>query len=128
MAISPSQKKAVAKYNAANYDRVELRLPKGRKSQVDRRAQEVGETINGYVNNLIRDDMGISKNEWGGDLKMKTLAQLRRVLKENGYTLCKRDRGQDSWMIVITENNGCAAGGDRGLTMEEVSEWVDEMT
>ena len=31
MAISEAQRRAVAKYNAANYERVELRLKKGKK-------------------------------------------------------------------------------------------------
>ena len=31
LAISDAQRRAVAKYNAANYDRVELRLEKGKK-------------------------------------------------------------------------------------------------
>lgn len=128
MAIRSSQQKAVAKYNGANYDRVELRLPKGRKAEVERHAQEVGETINGYVNNLIRDDMGISENDWGYDVNMKTLNQLRRVLKDHGYELRKRDRGQDSWIIADPQNNSVVAGGGVvGLTMDEVSEWVDDM-
>ena len=58
MAISKAQRKAVAKYNAANYDRVELRLPKGRKAVVEARAKALGGSINSYINGLIEADIG----------------------------------------------------------------------
>ena len=64
MAISESQRKAVAKYNAANYDRVELRLPKGKKEVVQDHATAVGMSLNAYINQAIdekieRDQEGI---------------------------------------------------------------------
>lgn len=129
MAISSAQKKAVAKYNAANYDRVELRLPKGRKAEVEARARETGETINGYVNALIRDDMGIPSDEWGKESNMKTLSQLRRILDAHGYKLQKKHKGQDSWMIVDYQINGVVAGAGGseyapGLSTQEVQEWI----
>ena len=55
MAISESQRKAVAKYNAANYDRVELRLPKGKKQELKDHAEGRGETLNGFVNRAIEE-------------------------------------------------------------------------
>ena len=64
MAISEAQKRAVAKYNAANYDRIEIKVPKGRKADVEAHAKAKGESINGLVNTLIRNDMGISDAEW----------------------------------------------------------------
>ena len=115
------------RYNAKVYDQLPIRIPKGRKDDVANRAKENGETVNGYVNALIRDDLGISPDEWGGNEDMKSLAQLRRILHNNGYSLVKRDRGQDSWMIVISSINGVAAGGDYGLTLDDVREWVNDM-
>ena len=128
MAISPAQRKAVAKYNAANYDRVELRLPKGRKAEVEAHARNMGETINGYVNSLISNDMGIPTEEWGKESNMKTLSQLRRILDTHDHKLVKKDKGQDSWMIIDARLNGVVAGGGEsvlGLTTEEVQEWVN---
>lgn len=128
MAISPAQRKAVAKYNAANYDRVELRLPKGRKAEVEAHARNIGETINGYINALICTDMEISTEEWGKESNMKTLSQLRRALDAHGYKLVKKQKGEDSWMIVDYRTNGVVAGGGEsvnGLTTEEVQEWVN---
>lgn len=53
MAIRDSQKRAVAKYNAANYDRVELRLEKGRKEAVKAHAEAQGESLNAFINRAI---------------------------------------------------------------------------
>lgn len=116
------------RYNAKAYDQLPIRIPKGRKDDVANRAKENGETVNGYVNALIRDDLGIPPDEWGGNEDMKSLAQLRRILNNNGYSLVKKDKGQDSWMIVIPSINGVAAGGDYGLTLDDVREWVDDLT
>lgn len=53
VAIRDSQKRAVAKYNAANYDRVELRLEKGRKEAVKAHAEAQGESLNAFINRAI---------------------------------------------------------------------------
>ena len=55
MAISPSQKKAVAKYNAANYDRIELRVKKGQKDELKAHAERRGEPLNEFVNRAIAE-------------------------------------------------------------------------
>ena len=57
MAISDAQKRAVAKYNAANYDRVELRLVKGQKDVVKAHAEARGESLNAFVNRAISETM-----------------------------------------------------------------------
>ena len=62
MAISDAQRRAVAKYNAANYDRVELRLDKGRKDQVKAHAQMCGESLNAFINRAISETMDRDKN------------------------------------------------------------------
>lgn len=57
MAISESQRKAVAKYNAANYDRVELRVDKGRKEIIKAHAEAKGESVNAFINRAIDETM-----------------------------------------------------------------------
>lgn len=52
VAIKDSQKRAVAKYNAANYDRVELRLEKGQKDVVKAHAEAQCESLNAFINLL----------------------------------------------------------------------------
>ena len=55
--ISEAQRRAVAKYNAANYDRVELRLDKGRKEAVKAHAESQGESLNAFINRAILETM-----------------------------------------------------------------------
>ena len=57
MAISKAQQKAVAKYNAANYDRIELRVDKGRKEAVQAHAALKGESVNAFINRAIAETM-----------------------------------------------------------------------
>ena len=53
--ISDAQRRAVAKYNAANYDRVELRLDKGQKEVVKAHADTQGESLNAFINRAITE-------------------------------------------------------------------------
>ena len=57
MAISKAQQKAVAKYNAANYDRIELRVEKGKKEDVQAHAEARGESVNAFINRAITETM-----------------------------------------------------------------------
>ena len=50
---SEAQKRAVAKYNANNYDRVELRLEKGKKDIVKAFAESQGKSLNSFINEAI---------------------------------------------------------------------------
>lgn len=52
------------RYNAKAYDRIGLMLPKGRKETIEQHLSETGESINGYLNRLIRDDLGLSEEAW----------------------------------------------------------------
>ena len=61
------RKKATAyknKYNVANYDRINLTVPKGRKAAIEAHAKEAGDSVNGLINRLLRADMGLTDNEW----------------------------------------------------------------
>ena len=71
MAISDAQRRAVAKYNAANYDRVELRLEKGKKEITKAHAEAQGESLNAFINRAIsetmeRDNAAIDKSPMVG--------------------------------------------------------------
>lgn len=58
MAIkSDAQRKAVARYNAANYDRIELRVGKGEKNILKAHAESCHETLNSFINRAIREAM-----------------------------------------------------------------------
>lgn len=58
MPASKAQQKAVNKYMAANYDRVNLTMPKGRKDVIQAHAAAQGESVNGFINRAIDSQMG----------------------------------------------------------------------
>ncbi len=45
--------RAKNKYNAANYERIALVVPKGKKAKIKAYADSKGESINGFVNRAI---------------------------------------------------------------------------
>ncbi len=45
--------KAKNKYNAANYERIALVVPKGKKAKIKAYADSKGESVNGFVNKAI---------------------------------------------------------------------------
>lgn len=64
MGYTEAGKRATIKYIKNNYDRVEIKVPKGRKAAVEAHAKSKGESVNGLVNALLRADMGLSEDEW----------------------------------------------------------------
>lgn len=64
MPTTKAQQRAVAKYMAANYDEFKIRIPKGRKQDVESHAKSKGKSVNGLVNDLIRTDMELTEGEW----------------------------------------------------------------
>ena len=55
--ITPAQRRAVGRYEAANYDKVLVRLPKGEREQIKYAADAAGESLNSYIVGAIRDRM-----------------------------------------------------------------------
>ncbi|MGN0449265.1 MAG: hypothetical protein ACI4G0_02740 [Ruminococcus sp.] len=53
MPVSEAQKKATAKYEQQNYDKVLLRLEKGKKDRIKLHAESNGESLNGFINKAI---------------------------------------------------------------------------
>lgn len=54
MAIrSEAQKKAVAKYNSANYEQILVRVAKGEKGRMTAHAEAQGESLNAFINRAI---------------------------------------------------------------------------
>lgn len=52
------------RYAAKAYDRIVTLVPKGRKQAVENFAKGRGESVNGLFNRLVRDEMGLSEDEW----------------------------------------------------------------
>lgn len=61
MAISEARHRANEKWNAKAYDEIKIRVPKGDKEQIQAFAQANGETVNGFINRLISEAMGVDK-------------------------------------------------------------------
>lgn len=55
--VTEAQKRATAKYNAKAYDRIELRVPKGKKEEIKMIAEKRGETINTLINRAIEREL-----------------------------------------------------------------------
>ena len=53
MPVSEAQKKATAKYEQQNYDKILLRLEKGKKDRIKFYAENRGESLNGFINKAI---------------------------------------------------------------------------
>lgn len=64
MPITKAQQKAVSKYVANNYDRIEVKVPKGQKAAVEAHAKNKGMSTNALVNALLRQDMRLTEEEW----------------------------------------------------------------
>ena len=51
-------------YNEKAYDRLAITIPRGLKTACDAHAKKKGESTNGLVNRLLRQEMNISEDEW----------------------------------------------------------------
>lgn len=52
------------RYNAKAYDQLPIRIPKGKKAAVEEYAAAHQESVNGLVNSLLRNALGMSEEEW----------------------------------------------------------------
>ena len=55
--VSKAQQRAVHKYVKANYDRLDLTMPKGRKEDLKAHAQARGESVNAFINRAITETL-----------------------------------------------------------------------
>ena len=61
MAYTQASNKAVQKYSAKAYDQIKVLVKKGDRELIKARAEELGLSLNAYINKLIRDDMQSTK-------------------------------------------------------------------
>ena len=67
MTISKAQQKATAKYESKVYDKTLIRLPKGNLDIIKAHAESRGESVNGFINRAIKNQMSADKKEAGGE-------------------------------------------------------------
>lgn len=63
MATTKAQQKAVNKYMAANYDRINLTVPKGQKEEIKAHAESKGESVNSFINRAIKQTIEADKKD-----------------------------------------------------------------
>lgn len=64
MAVSKAQMAATAKYEAKAYDKILVRLPRGRKADIESVTKPKGESVNGFINRAI--DEKLAREKVGG--------------------------------------------------------------
>lgn len=60
MPVSKAQQKAVNKYMAEKYDRINLVVPKGRRDELRAKAEAAGKSLNSYLIGLIEGETPIA--------------------------------------------------------------------
>lgn len=57
------QKAAIERY-LQKLERLVFRVPKGRKAEIEAYAAAAGKSVNGLITDLLRQEMGITEEEW----------------------------------------------------------------
>jgi len=57
MAITSAKHRANEKYNAKAYDEIKVRVPKGRKAEIQSFVEQSGQSVNSFINRLIDEAM-----------------------------------------------------------------------
>ena len=61
MPITEAQQRANVKYRKKSYDRIEVTVSKGKKDEIKTYAESRNETLNGFINRLIDEEMQKNK-------------------------------------------------------------------
>ncbi len=64
MAKTKTSSAVKQRYNEKAYDRLAITIPKGRKETVEEYTKQEGISVNGLVNRLLRETVGMSEDEW----------------------------------------------------------------
>lgn len=68
-------------YIQRTYDRINLTVPKGEKDKIKAHAESKGESVNGYINRLIAEDMAAEKPEDNTEDAEKFAAAFKDIFK-----------------------------------------------
>lgn len=56
--------KEYAKKYMGKFDEIKVRIPKGRKADIEAHAQSKGQSINGLIVSLLQAEMNMTEDEW----------------------------------------------------------------
>ena len=90
MPVSKAQQKAVNKYMAANYDRINLTVPKGKKDTIQAHAESQGESVNGFINRAIDNQISQDRRKGPSEAAQAPLE------REKVYLPSEREKGQET--------------------------------
>ena len=120
MPASKAQQRAVSKYMKENYDVYQIRMPKGRKAEIQAHAEARGESVNGFINRAIAQAMEQDKapqrpqeapavqdttqaKERTEGVPLHTLEQrIRKKLYKHGGTV-KKSRKSGGYTVVYED-------------------------
>lgn len=57
MTVSKAQMDATARYEAKAYDKVLVRMPKGKKAEIEQAIEGTGGSVNGFINEAIEEKL-----------------------------------------------------------------------
>ena len=60
----PKQTTRTRAWNEANLDRLYITVPQGRKKDIEAHVKPHKDTVNGLINRLLRNELGMSEEEW----------------------------------------------------------------
>lgn len=127
MPISKAQQRAVNKYMANNYDRINLTVPKGQKDLIKAHAESQGESVNGFIGRAISETMQRDKSPQRPQeatvvqeathapkpvqeqptegIPLHTLEQrVRRILYKHGGSI-RKDRKSGAYTVVCKDKS-----------------------
>ncbi|WP_347563626.1 hypothetical protein [Pseudoflavonifractor sp. 524-17] len=83
MPASKAQQKAVNKYMAANYDRINVTMPKGKKDTIQAAAEAQGQSVNAFINAAINGHMapGTGQEATGAPIEDRGISLSPSTLK-----------------------------------------------
>lgn len=88
MPVSKAQQKAVNKYMAANYDRINLTIPKGQRDIIKAHADSQGESTNAFIGRAITETMERDTGGPGGlSLPPEALKTAQEAAEAAGETV-----------------------------------------
>ena len=85
--ISKAQRQCVSRYEAANYDKILVRLPKGQRETVKAQADAAGKSLNAYLIGLIEGDDPAPAPQAPQYLTPEALEQATQAAQEAGEDL-----------------------------------------
>lgn len=84
MAISEARQRANAKYNKKAYDRLEMKVPKGKKADIINHAAKQGESLNKFLNRAVENQIIIDNDSDYTKLTPKEAKELAEA-ENSGY-------------------------------------------